>query len=189
MVAAGRHKVCAVSAESAVPHPALVASQCSLERECARLGVGTGRFHLLDLPNLCSVVGAASGQLLDVGREKNTGDALLVCRKVSHGYQLGALKSLDKLPNVDIALREQSDFAVKQNKRDRKHTLLLAAQSRVPSVATVTLVTETSSSGMSWCAQVFSAKSQSRMLPPLSQLIISPWFGWITTSLTGDPWL
>lgn len=68
-------------------------------------------------------------------------------------------------------------------------TLLLAAQSRVPSVATVTLDTDTSSSGMSWWEQLFSARSQTLTLPDLSQLMISPWFGCMTTSFAGLPWL
>lgn len=70
-----------------------------------------------------------------------------------------------------------------------RRTLLLAAHSRVPSVATVTLDTDTSSSGISWWEQLFSARSQTLTLPDLSQLMISPWLGCMTTSLAGLPWL
>lgn len=56
-------------------------------------------------------------------------------------------------------------------------------------MATVTLETDTSSSGISWWEQLFSARSQTLTLPDLSQLIISPWLGCMTTSLAGLPWL
>lgn len=42
---------------------------------------------------------------------------------------------------------------------------------------------------MSSCEQLFSARSQTRTLPERSQLMISPWLGWMTTSLAGLPWL
>ena len=70
-----------------------------------------------------------------------------------------------------------------------KPTELLAAHSKNPSLATVTLDTEMSPSGMSSWEQLFSAKSQILTLPALSQLMISPWFGWMTTSFTGEAWL
>ncbi len=104
MVAAGGHEVGAVGAEGAVPDPALVASEGGLERESPWLGVRAGGLHLLDLPDLGSVVGATGSQLLDVGREQNAGDVLLVRREVCQGDKLGPLESLDELPDEDIAL-------------------------------------------------------------------------------------
>ncbi len=174
MVAAGGHKVGAVGAEGAVPDPTLVAGEGGLERESPGLGVGAGGLHVLDLPNFGSVVGAAGSQLLDVRRKQNARDVLLVRREVGQGDKLGPLESLDKLPDEDIALWKIRLCNERRARAEKELTALLAAQRRVPLVATVTLDTETSSSGISWWAQVFSAKSQSRMLPPLSQLMISP---------------
>lgn len=65
VVRAGRHQVGRVSAEGAVPDPALVAGEGCLER--VRLGFWVrGGLNVLDLPYLCRVVGAAGRQLLDV---------------------------------------------------------------------------------------------------------------------------
>lgn len=67
VIATGGHEVGAIGAEGAVPDPTLVARQGGLEGKGARLGVGARRLHLLDFPDLGGVVGAAGGQLLDVG--------------------------------------------------------------------------------------------------------------------------
>lgn len=53
-------------------------------------------------------------------------------------------------------------------------TELLPAQSNVPSLATVTLATETSSSGTSWWVHLFSPRSHILTLPPRSHEISSP---------------
>jgi hypothetical protein len=50
------------------------------------------------------MVGAACGQLLDIGREQDTGDVLRVGGEVRHWHELGALEGLDELPDKDIAL-------------------------------------------------------------------------------------
>jgi hypothetical protein len=71
--------------------------------------------------------------------------------------------------------------------RDGRRTALLAAQRRLPSLATVTLDMLTSGSGSRLCEQVFSARSHTFTVPARSQLMISPWLGCITTSLTGAP--
>ena len=39
----------------------------------------------VDLPDLGGVVGAAGGELLDVGREQDPGDVFLVCGKLGYG--------------------------------------------------------------------------------------------------------
>lgn len=109
-------------------------------------------------------------------------------REVGQGDELGAVICLDQLPNKDISLEGVSyEFSHERSKLNGYRTALFAAQSSVPSLATVTLETATSSSGISWCEHVFSARSQSLILPARSQLMISPWLGWITTSVAGDP--
>jgi hypothetical protein len=50
------------------------------------------------------VVGAAGGELLDVGGEEDAGDGLLVCVELRHGDELGALEGLDQLPDEDVSL-------------------------------------------------------------------------------------
>jgi hypothetical protein len=55
-----------------------------------------------------------------------------------------------------------------------KLTALFPAQTILPSLATVTLATLTSSSGINWCEHLFSPRSQMRTLPPRSQLMSSP---------------
>lgn len=60
----------------------------------------------VDLPDLGRVVGAARGELLDVGREKDAGDVLLVGGEVGDGEELGAVEVLNQGPDEDIALQE-----------------------------------------------------------------------------------
>ncbi len=106
VVAAGRHEVGTIRTESAVPHPALVAGQSGFEGEGAGFGVGRRRLHVGDFPDLGRVVGAARGELLDVGREQDPGDVLLVGRELGQGHRLGALKGLDELPHEYVALEK-----------------------------------------------------------------------------------
>lgn len=95
-----------VGAEGAVPDPALVARQGGLEGEGpgeAAL-VAPGGLVDVDLPDLCGVVGRARRQLLDVGREQDARDVLLVRVEVGDGLQLGAVEGLDQGPDEDVAL-------------------------------------------------------------------------------------
>lgn len=50
------------------------------------------------------MVGAAGGQLLDVGGEQDPGDVFLVSAEVRHGDKLCAIKGLEEVPNKDVAL-------------------------------------------------------------------------------------
>lgn len=190
VVGTGRHQVGRIGAERAVPDPALVAREGGLERERLRLLVG-GRLKVLDLPDAGGVVGAAGCELLDVGREENARDVLLVRIEVGYRKELGSVVGLEQLPHEYVALFACQFWCRISYLFDNREELtpLFAAQSREPSLATVTLETETSSSGISWWEQLFSARSQTRTLPWRSQLMISPWLGWITTSLAGQPWL
>ena len=195
-----------VGGECAVPDPALVLSECGLERVrvCGQ-PVHLTRLDVADLPYLGGVVCGAGGELLDVRGEEDARDVLLVGAELGHRVDICAVlvRVLGEFPDEDVAL-ERSCVSSVSRRRDRIWngftgqgggcegavlTALLAAHKREPSLATVTLATDCSSSGMISCEQLFSAKSQILTLPLLSQLIISPWLGWITTSLTGDPWL
>lgn len=117
VVAACRNQVGTICAEGAVPHPALVAGERRLEGE--GLGfvlVGDG-LHVLDFPDLGRMVGTAGGQLLDIGREEDAGDVLLVCREVGQGDELGSVVGLEKLPDKDIALDEGRDVSCEMGRR------------------------------------------------------------------------
>lgn len=66
--------------------------------------VQLGRLFDVDLPYLGGVVRGAGGQLLDVGREEDARDVVLVRGEVRDGLQLGAIEILDQGPNKDVAL-------------------------------------------------------------------------------------
>ncbi len=51
------------------------------------------------------MIGAARGELLDVGREEDPGYVFLVCTELSHGHELGALEGLYEGPHEDVALQ------------------------------------------------------------------------------------
>ena len=89
--------------------------------------------------------------MADVRREENPSDVSSMGLKGCHWYQRGDVTVLDHAPDVDVALKEQKRGQL-QNKEHLTggRTELLPAHSKVPSVATVTLDTETSSSGTSW---------------------------------------
>lgn len=103
MVRAGSYKVCRVSTESAVPYPALVARKSGLQ------GVGLGLlvwswFNVLNFPNLGCMVCATRCKLLDVWRQKNTGDVFLMSIEVGDWHQLCAVETLNEVPHEYIAL-------------------------------------------------------------------------------------
>lgn len=104
VVGAGGDQVGAVGAEGAVPHPALVAGQGGLEGEGLGLAVGRRGLEVPHLPDLGGVVRAARRQLLDVGRQEDAGDVLLVRVEVRHGEELGAVVGLDQFPDEYVAL-------------------------------------------------------------------------------------
>ena len=78
VVTTGRDEVRAVGAKGTVPHPPLVARQGSFQWERLRLRIGPDGVHVLDLPYLGGVVGAAGRQLLHVGREQDARNVLFV---------------------------------------------------------------------------------------------------------------
>ena len=109
VVAAYCNEVCAIGTESAIPHPALMACQRGLKREWSRLRIiGSCRLHIYHLPDLGGVVCAARCQLLDIGRKEDPSDVVSMCGKVRDRDQLGAVKSLNQLPDINIALEDVS---------------------------------------------------------------------------------
>lgn len=201
MVGACSHQVSTISAEGAVPDPALMAMQSGLEWEGVGVAIVGAREIVLQCdivrlggvkrPDTSRVICAAGGKMPDIRGEQHASDVGLVGEKGADGDERGDLGALDHAPDVDFALETVSKLrrSMKVEHERGASTLLLPAQSMEPSLATVTLATETSASGMSWCEHLFSPKSQMRTFPPRSQLISSPWFGWMTTSLTGTPWV
>lgn len=109
VIRAGCHQVRRVSAEGAVPDPALVARQGCLKRIRPRLLVWGG-LDVLDLPDLGRVVSATGCKLLDVRGEEDARDVLLVGAEVRHRDELGAVEALDKVPHKDIALDKSVSF-------------------------------------------------------------------------------
>jgi hypothetical protein len=133
------------------------------------------RLRGIDGPNAGSMVGGAGSEMTDVRRQENTGDVGTMSNEFADGDQGCDVGTLDHAPDIYVSLLSRPADAVLQGKDAL--TALLPAHSIVPSLATVTLATDTSSSGISWCEHLFSPKSQIRTLPPRSQLINSPWFG------------
>lgn len=103
VIRAGRNKIGRVCTECAVPYPALVAGERSLERERLGLVLGQG-CRIAYFPNLGRVVGAAGGELLDIGREQDTGDVLLVGAELGDGNEASAVKLGVERPDEDVAL-------------------------------------------------------------------------------------
>lgn len=66
--------------------------------------VQLGRLFNIDLPDLGGMVRGAGGQLLDVGREEDARDVVLVRGEVRDRLQLGAVEILDQGPDEDVAL-------------------------------------------------------------------------------------
>ena len=91
VVRAGRHQVCRVGAERAVPYPALMSREGGLQREGLWLLLRAG-FRVADLPYLGGVVRTAGGQLLDVGGEQDPGDVFLVRAEMCHREELGSVE-------------------------------------------------------------------------------------------------
>ena len=123
VVRARRDQVGRVGAEGAVPDPALVARQGGLEGEGPRVAVlvAAGGLVDVDLPDLGGVVGRARRQLLDVRREEDARDVLLVGGEVRDGLELGAVVRLDQGPDEDVALRVDKTGGV--SKAGKHHML------------------------------------------------------------------
>lgn len=58
-------------------------------------------------PDLGCVIGRACRKLLDVGREEDSGDVLLMRREVCHRKELSMLVVLNECPDKDVALKIQ----------------------------------------------------------------------------------
>lgn len=83
-----------------------------------------------------------------VGAQENASHVCVVRLEGGYGDEGGHVAVLFHLPEVDVAL--QAVFSVLYYHLTRKEdTRLFPTQSNEPSLATVTLATETSSSGMS----------------------------------------
>lgn len=152
MVRAGRDQVRTIGTECTVPDPPLMSRERRLERQgrllIAGLEIGT------DLPYLGRVVGRACRQLLDVRRQEDAGDVFLVGGEGGDGVEFGPVVGLDQLPEEYVALFPNNKSLAFQTwdiwmGRRGRRTALLAAHNRLPSLATVTLLTLTSPSGSS----------------------------------------
>jgi hypothetical protein len=185
MITTRRDQVRRVCAKRAVPDPSLVAAQRRLEREgvgiaiCgggSEVGRGLVRVRLVDGPDAGGVVGAAGSEVADVRGEEDVGDVGSVSEELADGDEGGDVGALDHAPDVDVALDIPHTLAVLAaiGSYWGQRTALFPAHSIDPSLATVTLLTDTSSSGISWWLHLFSPRSQMRTLPPRSQLISSP---------------
>ena len=87
--------------------------------------------------------------MADVGGEENAGDVGGVGDELANGKDGGGVATLDHTPDVDITLSYHISNRSRRKSKMDKLTALLPAQTILPSLATVTLATLTSSSGMS----------------------------------------
>jgi hypothetical protein len=114
MIRARSDKVRRVCAEGTVPHPALMAMQCSFEWEgggvalCSAwklvAGLDIVRLRNVDGPDTCCVVGAAGRKVANVWGQENTRDVGVVCDEFADGDDGGYFCALDHFPDVDITL-------------------------------------------------------------------------------------
>lgn len=111
VITRGRDQVRRVSAERAVPDPALVARQRALELEgdgdggWFAAGNGEQLVEILDEPDFCGVVGGAGGQVLHVGTEEHARYVLAVGFEVGEWDQRGLFPILLEVPDEDVALK------------------------------------------------------------------------------------
>jgi len=95
MVAARSDKICAISTESTVPHPTLMALQACLQWKsprCAFCGKIFVAFNIVrrgrvDRPDAGVMIGAAGGKMTDIGGKKNPSDVCCMCLKGGYGYE------------------------------------------------------------------------------------------------------
>lgn len=105
MVRARRDQVRRVSTECAIPYPALVAYQRSLEgKRFGFFGEFGLRGGIVDFPDLGAVICATGCEFLDVGREQDAGDVFFVSDEVCDGEDLGLVVDLLHFPDKDVAL-------------------------------------------------------------------------------------
>jgi hypothetical protein len=58
----------------------------------------------IEVPDLSSVIGSTGSQVLNVRREQNTGQVILVGLESADGDNASSFVSLDHAPEVDISL-------------------------------------------------------------------------------------
>jgi hypothetical protein len=109
VIGTGGDEVSRISTERTVPHPTLVASQRALELKWfwfRRFLIWTWDhlFEVLDFPDLCSVVRAAGGKMLDIRGKKNSGDVLPMSFKVGDWYQGRLFPVRNQMPDINISL-------------------------------------------------------------------------------------
>lgn len=63
-----------------------------------------GRIDVYHFPNLGCMIGGACCELLDVRREEDPRNVLLVRRELRHRHELSVLEVLDKCPHKNVAL-------------------------------------------------------------------------------------
>ena len=98
------------------------------------------------------MIGGAGGQVADVRGEKNASDIGGMGHELTYRQDGCSVATLDHTPNVDIALLSILDTSRQSSALREKGrlTALFPAHTILPSLATVTLATLTSSSGISW---------------------------------------
>lgn len=109
MIRAGCNQIRRIRTESTVPNPALMAGQSTFQLEWLRLrgGLARNRNHgieILHFPDPSSVVGATGCEVLDIGRQEDAGDVLVVGLEMGDGHELGLLTVLEEVPDINAAL-------------------------------------------------------------------------------------
>lgn len=165
VVATSRNQVGAIRTKCAVPDPSLVSMQRRLKwkrRRIALGGCGQGVARLdvvwggeIDGPDAAGVVGGAGCEVAHIGGQQDAGDVGVVGEKLAHGYYRCKVAAHDHFPDVDVALAKMVSVPTLPIPlllllEERRLTALLPAHTILPSLATVTLATDTSSSGISW---------------------------------------
>jgi len=105
-------QVCRIGTKSAVPDPALVTRQCTFQLERLRIlwirrilaGNGDHGFEILDFPYLCGMVCRAGCEVFNIWRQQDTGDVVLVCRKMGDRDKGGLFAILEEVPDINITL-------------------------------------------------------------------------------------
>lgn len=148
-----------------------MAVQGRLERECGRVALGGGGELVAGLqvvghrgverPDAGCVVGGTGCEVAHIWGEQDAGDVGAVCGEFAHRDDGGGVVALDHAPDVDIALvilistfvlSLLAQFRLLRGAEEQgdEPTALFPAQTILPSEATVTDATLTSSSGISW---------------------------------------
>lgn len=104
----------------------------------------------VDFPDSHGMIGTASCKKLDVRRKQEPREVVFVSFEDTTGQEGGGIVVLIHAPDVDVALITKGLVAtVLVYQSTAEHTRLFPATRREPSLATLTLAIETSSTGTS----------------------------------------